>query len=535
MSGIRVSLVCIFVLISSALFLLLKINPFRLEQNILKQRRMYLTGARLKIGERVIILFTTLFRQTGYTFKKFLLSVAAALVGGFTAGFLLFNNAALAGLMAVCLGPAPYFYLTVKSARAAREEIEGLENTMSVITNAYAGCDDIIRAVETYVEEKNRYLPVGLRKPTPFDEFVSEIRLINPNIEHGLYRLSAKIKNRYFAEWVKMLILCHHDRRLKFALFPVIKSMNDAKAMQIESDGMMVVFVLLTTAGFLICRHILKIPRLSMKKNLQNLQIQKETAGARLLKTLVLPVVKPVACFIRIGPEKEAKMAAMLRRGRLALTPREYYARAVICAVFTLPLSVLLLVIGAIKVVPVTLIFSVIVYFHFMTDLKDKLKEKKSLIELELPGFVRSILYKLEDMRGDSEKKVVQVDLIQIFEDYLKVSSEVFYYDIAVLIMEMKAKDIETALRNFNERVGLAEVSFLVNALIGLYRGEHQGEALMYLAKDMDIKAKEALRKNLNRLPGKIKLASVPLVAVTLATLLYVIGSHLVKSMGGLF
>ncbi|OLN31715.1 hypothetical protein [Desulfosporosinus metallidurans] len=296
-----------------------------------------------------------------------------------------------------------------------------------------------------------------------------------------------------------------------------------------------IVFVLLTAAGFLICRQILKIPRLSMKKNLKNLQTEKEKAGAKLLKTFVMPLVKPVSRLIRIEPEKEVKMAAMLRRGGLALTPKEYYARAIICAVFTLPLSILLLAIGAVKLAPVTLIFSVIVYFHFMTDLKDKLKEKKALIEMELPSFVRSILYKLEDVRGSNEKSVVQVDLIQIFEDYLKVSSEVFYYDVAVLIMEMKAKDIETALRNFNERIGLIEVSFLVNTLTGLYRGEHQGEALMYLAKDMDLKAKEALRKNLNRLPGKIKLASIPLVVVTLASLLYVIGSHLIRSVGGLF
>jgi hypothetical protein len=166
--------------------------------------------------------------------------VSSSAAGGFTAGMLLFGSTELAAIMAVCTLPAPYFYLTVKSSAAAREEIEGLENTMSIITNAYAGNDDIIKAVETYVEEKNRYIPVHLRTPTPFDEFVSEIRLINPNVEHGLYRLSAKINNRYFAEWVKTLILCHHDRRLKFALFPIIKAMNDAKSMQIESDSMMV-------------------------------------------------------------------------------------------------------------------------------------------------------------------------------------------------------------------------------------------------------------------------------------------------------
>lgn len=238
--NIQISLILVFALISLSLFLLLGLNPFAAEQNPLKKRRLHLTGTKLKITERIAIRFQTLFRQTGYTQKKYLVMTVAAAAGGFLAGLMLFNSAELAAVVSVCLTPAPFFYLTVKSATAAREEIEGLENTMSIITNAYAGCDDIIKAVETYVEEKNRYIPVHLRTPTPFDEFVSEIRLINPNVEHGLYRLSAKIKNRYFAEWVKMLILCYHDRRLKFALFPIIKAMNDAKSMQIESDGMMV-------------------------------------------------------------------------------------------------------------------------------------------------------------------------------------------------------------------------------------------------------------------------------------------------------
>ncbi len=296
-----------------------------------------------------------------------------------------------------------------------------------------------------------------------------------------------------------------------------------------------IIFVLLVTAGFLICRQVLKIPKYSMKKNLKNLQTEKESLGSVLLRRIIMPLAEPVSRFIRLEPEKERKMAAMLKRGGLNLTPQQYYARALVCAVFTLPLSILLVLIGASNIAPVTLIFSVIVYFHFMTDLKDALKKKKRLIEIDLPSFVRSILYKLDDIRDHSDRMIVQVDLIQIFEDYLKVASEVFYYDIAVLIVEMKAQDIETALRNFNERVGLLEVSFLTNALIGLSRGEHQAEALHYLAKDMDIKAREALRNNLGRMPGKIKIASIPLVVVTLASLIYVIGSHLIKSAGGLF
>lgn len=295
MNPIYLSLILVFAIVSLALFLVLKLNPFTIEQHPLKERRLYLTGTKLKITERIILHLATLFRQTRCTRKKFLVILSMSAVGGFVAGIMLFGSTGLAAVMAVCVLPAPYFYLTVKSSTAAREEIEGLENTMSIITNAYAGCDDIIKAVELYVEEKNRYIPAQLRTPTPFDEFVSEIRLINPNVEHGLYRLSAKIKNRYFAEWIKTLILCHHDRRLKFALFPIIKAMNDAKSMQIESDGMMVRVWrdYLMTAGLMF--SIIPLMRFS---NAEWFFILTKTAIGKLLIILMLLTALATAFYV---------------------------------------------------------------------------------------------------------------------------------------------------------------------------------------------------------------------------------------------
>lgn len=272
-----------------------------------------------------------------------------------------------------------------------------------------------------------------------------------------------------------------------------------------------------------------------MKKNLKHLRAEKEATGTQLLNRLIMPLARPLSKLIPLDPMKEARMASMLRRGGQELTPREYYARAILCALFTLPLALLFLMLGALKFAPLILLLSMVVYRHFMTDLNDQLKEKKKHIEMELPGFVRSILYRLEDSRHDGSRMVVQADLIQIFEDYLKVASDAFRDDVAILVMEMKAKDIETAFRNFNERLGITEVSFLVNALIGLHRGEHQGEALSYLARDMDIKARETLKKKLDNLPRRVKIASIPLVAITIISLFYVIGSHLIRSMGGLF
>lgn len=295
MNSIHLFLMFVFGLINLALFLLLNLNPFAVEQNPLKKRRLYLTGAKLKTAERIALRLQTLFRQTSCTRKKFLMMMLATAAGGFLAGMMLFNSPDLAAVATACLLPAPYIYLTVKSATVAREEIEGLENTMSVITNAYASSDDIIKAIELYVEEKNRYLPIHLRTITPFDEFISEIKYINPNIEHGLYRLSAKIRNRYFAEWTKMLILCHHDRRLKFALFPIVKAMNDAKTMQVESDGMMVRVWrdYLLTAGLMF--SVIPLMRFS---NAEWFSILTATAIGKLLVVLMLLTALSTAFYV---------------------------------------------------------------------------------------------------------------------------------------------------------------------------------------------------------------------------------------------
>ena len=78
-----------------------------------------------------------------------------------------------------------------------------------------------------------------------------------------------------------------------------------------------IVFVLLTAAGFLICKQLLKISKLNMKKNIKNLQTEKEKTGKRLLNRFVMPLVKLVARLIPLDPAREAKMASLLWLSRL--------------------------------------------------------------------------------------------------------------------------------------------------------------------------------------------------------------------------
>ena len=107
--------------------------------------------------------------------------------------------------------------------------------------------------------------------------------------------LSAKIINRYFSEWVKTLILCYHDRRLKFALFPIIRAMNDAKTMQTESDGMMVRVWrdYLMTAGLMISI----IPMMKFA-NAEWFYLLTQTTVGRLLIVLMLLTALATAFYV---------------------------------------------------------------------------------------------------------------------------------------------------------------------------------------------------------------------------------------------
>lgn len=239
---------------------------------------------------------------------------------------------------------------------------------------------------------------------------------------------------------------------------------------------------------------------------------------------VLLQLTRLLACFIHFAPEKQNRMSGKLARAGITLSPEEYYARAFIVGILSLLLIPLIAIVGAPVFIPIGLGISGVLFYHFLTSYRDVLKKKKKEIELGLPGFIRSILYKL------SETGTVSADLIRIFEDYMKIADPIFRYDVSVLVMEMKTKSIESALRNFNARLGIVEVSFLCNALLGITRGEHQENALAVLAKDMDLKARENLKRELEKRPGKVWLATIPLVAVGGITLLYVIISTFINN-----
>jgi len=157
------------------------------------------------------------------------------LVGTFAGSFLLgdFFLGLLVGISAL---PLPVIYVLIQARGYAQRESEQIEELMSSVTGAYIATNSIIAAFESYNKLRLKGMDPRLRRIGPIDEFLIDVHAISPSVDNALRHLQAKLNNRYFDDWVNMLILCQKNKEMRFALQPIIKAFNDSKLAQMESE-----------------------------------------------------------------------------------------------------------------------------------------------------------------------------------------------------------------------------------------------------------------------------------------------------------
>ena len=188
--------------------------------------------AKLRFSERIYVAIKNTASMSGISMNVFWFMVVIAAFIGYGVGMFLFNGNLLATATAIVLLPVPYIILNVRSRWYKRNQDELLENSMNLITNSYLGCNDIITAVNENLNKLDIY--------RPFAEFVTDVTLIDSNIKRALRKLELKINNKYFSEWIDILVLSQEKSGdYRFILPAVVQSMNDAKRLQIEADTVM--------------------------------------------------------------------------------------------------------------------------------------------------------------------------------------------------------------------------------------------------------------------------------------------------------
>ena len=230
----------IFALLTAGVFFIAGIKPFQrkttisLSRQVLSEKKKQIDErfVKLNLHERLMTAIESTITMSGSNMNNFWLLVLLSGVAGFGLGKFLFTVNSLALMSVAILLPMPYLYFKVKSRWYKRNQDELLENTMSMITNTYVGCNDIIKAVNDNLSK------LDIQKP--FAEFVTDVTLIDSNVRRALRRLELKISNKYFSEWIDILVLTQEKSGdMRFILPTVVDSMNDAKRLQIEADTLM--------------------------------------------------------------------------------------------------------------------------------------------------------------------------------------------------------------------------------------------------------------------------------------------------------
>ena len=161
-----------------------------------------------------------------------LCTVSLLLFAAGAAGAAMLGNFFLVPVLAVGFMFLPFWYIKLTASHFKKDVSAELETALSIITTAYIRSEDIL----TSVEENLEYLNPPVKNI--FQDFVSRIRLIDPDLEAALDELRNRISDDVFREWVDALKACLYDRSLKTTLTPIVAKLSDMRIVNAELEYM---------------------------------------------------------------------------------------------------------------------------------------------------------------------------------------------------------------------------------------------------------------------------------------------------------
>lgn len=291
-----------------------------------------------------------------------------------------------------------------------------------------------------------------------------------------------------------------------------------------------VLFAALSIGGYSILALVLRLPPGNGRKTFELLR---KKIGFRqlIMLSVIAPLSVPLSKVLPMPEKYEASLALDLTRAGIPIKPKEYYARAVVASVMSLTVLLLGVVLGNPLLKMGGIITPFLVFRLMSTIHKDVIKKRMHDMEHDVPHFIRSVLHRVTQTSSDG---TVSVDVISVFEDYIRIAPVSLADDVKLLVTEMKSRSVESGLRNFADRLGLPEVRHMASALIALYQGQNQVSAMITLSQEVDTNAREQHRRELNRMPGRIRLATIPVLVIAVISILYVLVVSIFSSYQGI-
>ena len=201
--------------------------------------------------------------------------------------------------------------------------------------------------------------------------------------------------------------------------------------------------------------------------------------------------------FVRISDDKKEKLERKLKRVGFPYSAKGFYANAASRAIIVLSMVPLLFLLNIRVAAIACAVLGVTVYYKEIGKLDEENRMLQLKIADELPRFVSVVNYSMSSNR----------DLTRTVEKYLKICKPAFRYDLELLLLELKGGNMAEALKKFDLRVDIPQLSAFISGLINADRGVDQKTFFYIMEENMKQLFVENKKKELTRRPAKIKKA----------------------------
>lgn len=266
-----------------------------------------------------------------------------------------------------------------------------------------------------------------------------------------------------------------------------------------------------------------KIPYLKTSKSVKMIS-KKQREKTSSVDVWLGGIASSIAKIIRMNEYKRAELENDLKTARMDITPEQYKANAIVKAsvlgIFAVPMLFIFPLLS-----PVIFITAIIVYNSENKKAGKKIKEKRRIIEYELPRLVSTVEKTLKHSR----------DVLQMIESYIPSAGDEFKDELNITSADMRSSNYEAAITRLEGRIGSPMMSDVCRGLIGILRGDEMAIYWSTLALKFADVHRQALKQKAQKVPKKVKRLSVCLLACFMLVYVVVIMYQILGSLSLLF
>lgn len=256
--------------------------------------------------------------------------------------------------------------------------------------------------------------------------------------------------------------------------------------------------VLLSCGLYILLSEKLQLPSLRSIVVLMNL-----TSGTRTStgESLILQLSSKLQKLIHLAPYRRRHLEQKLSQANMNMSPELYVSSAIVLGIIACLPAIAFLFVFPLFSIPFSLL-AVWIVFKQLNSINKHTSKHHDALENEYPRFAAAI-----------SESLLQKDVIRILKGYYPVAGKSMKKELDVLLADMETGDRELALSRFEYRLNSEHGTSIVNALIGLEKGENMQVYLSGLVQELRSWENSQLRLKAQKRPDELKPALYALLA----------------------